>query len=128
MQSEITQKEMDLDQGNVPPPENPKPARALWLVWMLLGILPVPIGLLIGPIKLFNSAQGSNHSLFVRYAVLTAVFSVIGGIGLCGGFTSREIGNRVVGVLGGIILGFAITGINLSAVFFVGCAAGLSGI
>lgn len=120
---------MNLDQGNVPPPENPKPAGALWLVWMFLGIVPIPIGLLIGPIQLFNSAQTSNNSLFVRYAVLTAVLSVIGGIGLCRGLTSRKTGSTsVVVVLGGIILGFAITGVILIVVFFVGCAASLSGI
>jgi hypothetical protein len=48
---------MDLEKGSVPRPQDPKPASDLWLVWMLLGIVPIPIGLLIGPINIFNSIQ-----------------------------------------------------------------------
>lgn len=117
---------MDLNQGDAPQPESPKPESAIGLLWLLLGIVPIPVGLLIGPINIFNSAQGPNKSLFVRYAVATGILSLICGIGLCGGFRSRRMANIVVGVAGGIVLGAAITGLNLLAVFFMGCASAFS--
>ena len=122
----MTHQQMDNYQGNVPQSENPRPSGGVWLIWMFLGIVPIPIGLLIGPINIFNSGQGPNKSLFLHYGIMTAVLSLVSGIGLCGGFRRREMGRIIVGMVGGIILGFAITGINLFAVFFVGCASAFS--
>ena len=117
---------MELDQGNPSQPEKPKPASGLWQLWLLLGIVPVPIGLLIGPINVFNSVQGPNRSLLVRYTVVTAILSLICGIGLCAGFRSRKMENQAVRILAGVLVGFAIAGINLFVVFFVGCASAFS--
>jgi hypothetical protein len=117
---------MDLDQRNVPRPEDSRPVGNLWLVWMLLGIVPIPIGLIIGPINIFDSIQGSNKSLFECYAVVTAILSLICGIGQCGGLRNREMANKVVAIVAGVLVGFALTGINLFVVFFVGCASAFS--
>jgi hypothetical protein len=58
--------------------------------------------------------------------MVTAILSLICGIGLCGGFRSRKMESKVLRIVAGVLVGFAFTGINLFAVFFVGCASAFS--
>lgn len=110
------------NQGSVYPPENPRPAGA-WLLWFLLGLAPLPIGLLIGPIQFFNAIQNSqNKSLLVTYTAITGVFTFASGIGQTGGFKTR----KVTDIAGGIMLGLGLGGLNLLVVFFAGCCSAFS--
>jgi hypothetical protein len=113
---------MNLDQGNVPQPENSQSSGSVRLAWLLLGIVPIPIGLLIGPVNIFNSIQGSNKSSFEGYAVITAILGLASGIGVAGGFRSRKI----VNIVGGIFTGLLMAGFSVFVVFFVGCSVAFS--
>jgi hypothetical protein len=93
-----------------------KPSKG-WLIWLLIGLAPIPIGLLIGPLKIFDSFQ-SGHRLFaVTYIVIAAVCGMLCGIGQADGFKTKKISRVLTGCLAGILIGIFDFGI----VFFAGC-------
>lgn len=109
------------------PPPIHKPPSSGWEVigFLFLAMLPVPIGLLSGPLRLFDIAQGDksvNSSPLVGFIVLTLIFCVTGGIGMCGGFNEGKWKARIAGVA----VGLAMCTVEASIVLLAGCCQGLS--
>jgi hypothetical protein len=92
-----------------------------WLGWIFLGLAPSPIGLLIGPVNIFESYQ-HGKILFVFYVILNLACGCGCGIGQSGGFKSKKAGDIVRGVFAGIVIG----AFNAIIVFFAGCCSELN--
>jgi len=103
--------------------ENPtSQAGEAWL-WFLLGIAPIPVGLLIGSVNLFDSFQsGDRRAAFMSFAILTTLFGLASGIGSSGGFKTR----RFKAIAIGVFFGIWITLFDMLVVVFIGCCSGLS--
>ncbi|NOS70919.1 MAG: hypothetical protein HOP33_13435 [Verrucomicrobia bacterium] len=94
----------------------------IWL-WFLLGIAPIPIGLMIGSDHLFDSFQsGGRRASFMSFAIFTVLLSVTAGIGEAGGFKTKRLKAIAIGVFGGIW----IAGFDLFVVVFAGCCSAFS--
>ena len=95
------------------------------VLFLLLALAPMPIGLLLDPLRLFNVAQGNksiDSSLLVTFNVLTLLCSIIGAIGICGGFKKGKWIARVVGVAIGLVL----WAVEVFSILFIGCCQGFS--
>jgi hypothetical protein len=105
-------------------PKTPPPKRPLWLIWIFVGLAPIPVGLLMGPENIFTSAQNKNNSLWLLYAVIAIVCSVACGIGQAGGFVTKKPSQ----IVGGILAGIFIASFNCFVVFFAGCCSSFKNI
>jgi hypothetical protein len=99
-----------------------KPAGKGWLIWIFIGLAPIPIGLLIGPAKIFNASENQNNPLWLSYVALTGICSLLCGIGQAGGFRSRKASDFLWGSMIGVIIGT----LNFGVVFFAGCCSALT--
>jgi hypothetical protein len=111
---------------NEPPPiENPPPRGGGKICFLLLALLPIPMGLLADPLRLFDIAQGDktvSSSPLIVLNVFTVICCVTGGIGMCGGFKK---GNWM-GLISGLVVGLIFWPVVASVVLFIGCCIGLS--
>ena len=89
--------------------------------WFLLGIAPIPIGLLIGSAELFDSLQSGRRASFISFAIFTILLSVVAGIGEAGGFKTRRFKPIVIGVFGGIW----IATFDVLVVIVIGCSSAI---
>lgn len=105
-------------------PEEPKPKGRGGMLWLLAGLAPIPIGLLIGPAKIFNSLANQDQKLAWFYAGIVFICSVACGIGQSGGFKSKTGGDIFRGVVAGVFIGV----VNFVVVFFAGCCSAIKGI
>jgi hypothetical protein len=83
------------------------------------------MGLLVGPLRLFDVAQGdksADPAPLIVFHIFTLLCCVTGGIGMCGGFKQGKWKARVGGVAVGLILWV----FEVSIVLFIGCCLGLS--
>jgi hypothetical protein len=104
----------------IPKSEIPTPNDRGGMLWLFLGILPIPIGLMIGPTKIFNSFHGGNNGICAVYAGVVVACSLVCGIGQSGGFKSRKAADIGLGIVIGIFIGM----VDFFVVFFVGCCGG----
>jgi hypothetical protein len=111
---------------NEPPPtENPPPRGGGKIYFLLLALLPIPMGLLAGPLRLFDIAQGDksvNSAPLIVFQIFTMICCITGGIGMCGGFKQGKWKARV----GGVAVGLILWAVEASVVLFIGCCIGLS--
>jgi hypothetical protein len=101
---------------NLPPKQSGK------IKFLLIALGPIPVGLLIFTAKAFlksNPGQNGLASELVMMGFFTFICSLIGSIGLCGGF-GQSSGPKAW--LGGIVLGIALFIVDVLIIFFVGCA------
>jgi hypothetical protein len=106
----------------LPPDPNPSPQQSGKLKFLLLALGPIPIGLLIFTSNIFlkaNPGQNGLMSELVMMGIFTFFCSLIGSIGLCGGFDG---GDRPKAWIGGIALGIILFIVEVFLIFFVGCA------
>jgi len=96
------------------------PRKGGYFSWFLLGIAPIPIGLLIKPLPFTGADSYTQPVRLVFFLVLTLGCSMVGGIGQCGGIKERSFRNIALGVFAGIW----IAALNSFVVFFVGCCSG----
>jgi len=89
--------------------------------WFLIGIVPIPIGLLIGSAELFDSLQSGRRASFISFAIFTILLSVAAGIGQAGGFTTKRLKSIAVGVFGGIW----VATFDMLVVVFIGCCSAI---
>lgn len=83
-----------------------------------MGLAPIPIGLLVGPAKIFQSFDQKGH-LHVIYLIVAVLCCSVAGVGQLGGFKTR----RVADILLGVVLGSAFGVVNFIVVFFAGCCS-----
>lgn len=91
----------------------------------MLALAPIPLGLLLDPLQLFNIAIGGETKYpapLIVFQVFTMLCCITGGIGMCGGFQKDKLGARIGGVAIGLVLWLLDAGI----VLFIGCCIGLS--
>lgn len=88
-----------------------------YMGWLLLQIAPIPIGLLIGSIHIFDSIVNGTKGLFVFFVILTLACSVVGAIGQFGGFRKASLGRFAAG----IFTGMWVAAFDITVVFFSGC-------
>lgn len=92
--------------------------------WFLLGITPIPIGLLMGPENIFTTFGTGGKGLLVIFVVLTSILSVAAAIGI-----SCSIRKKVfVKVALGLFLSIGMVAFDLSVIFFIGCCSAISNI
>jgi hypothetical protein len=87
-----------------------------YLGWFLLEIVPIPIGLLIGSMNIFDPSRASKGH-FAFFLSFTLLCTVTGGIGQCGGFKTRHWKH----IISGVLLGIPIAVFDLCVIFFAGC-------
>jgi hypothetical protein len=107
------------------PNENPPPRGGGKIYFLLLALLPIPMGLLANPLRLYDIAQGDktvSSSPLIVFKVFTIICCVTGGIGMCGGFKQ---GNWI-GRISGLVVGLVLWVLDASIVLFIGCCLGLS--
>jgi hypothetical protein len=92
--------------------------------WFLLGITPIPVGLLLGPLGILNSYNHEPRALFKLFTAATITLTVTSGVGLSTGFRKSAMSK----IPFGLILAVCLTAIDLSVIFFAGCCSGLSNI
>jgi hypothetical protein len=100
-------------------PEPPVPERrgSRLILGSLLGLAPIPIGLLIGPQEIFNQLQRTLHGVAVFYFLITAVCGLTCGLIQSGGLENKKLSSIFLGVLTGILIAV----FNIFVVFFTGC-------
>ena len=106
----------------LPSNPNPLPKQNGKFKFLLIALGPIPVGLLVFTFTAFsksNSGQNDLVSELVTVLVFTLICSVIGSIGLCGGF---DEGSRPTAWFGGIALGIVLFVVDALIIFFVGCA------
>ncbi len=100
----------------------PDPRKRNYFLWLLVGLIPIPVGLLMGPTRIFDSATSHEKSLFVFFGLITVIFSVLCGIGLRDAFVTRKLSD----ILAGILAGLGIGAVCVFVVFFAGCCSAFS--
>ena len=105
--------------GDLKPDPDVPPESGGKLKFVLIALSPMPVGLLIaGGLGRSTSPDGIKGAA-VLIAVLTFVGSVVGSIGLNGGFKKEARPKALVyGFFHGVILFF----VELMVIFFAGCA------
>ena len=119
-----TKNALTSDQEPVVPQQSSAPENGGYLGWFLLEIAPIPIGLLIGGMRIFDSAQNGSKALFVAFGVLTLLCSVVGGVGQFGGFKKKSFRHIALGIIAG--LGIAV--FDVFVVLFIGCCSSIGNI
>lgn len=114
----------DNQQPADPQPQNSAPEKNGYLGWFLLEIAPIPLGLLIGSMRVFDSIQNGSKGLFVFFVILTLLCSVVGAFGQFGGFKKRSARNIALGIFAGICIAV----FDVFVVFFVGCCSAIGNI
>jgi hypothetical protein len=115
--------EQDMNQRSSRGLENlPDPKKRNYFLWLLVGLIPIPVGLLIGPTRIFDSAAGHDKSLFLFFALMTVWFSLICGMGLSAAFVTKKLSD----ILAGILAGLGIGAVCVFVVFFAGCCSAFS--
>lgn len=92
-----------------------------YLGWLLLEITPIPIGLLIGSIHIFDSIVNGTKGLFVFFVILTLACSVVGAIGQFGGFKKASLGRFAAGIFAGMW----VAAFDITVIFFTGCSSAI---
>src|ERR1043165_3471353 len=95
----------------------------LWLLWIGIGLAPIPFGLLIGPLNIFNAFQGRVAPLGRFFGIVTVVCAVICGIGQAGGFRTGNASHILVGIIFG---GLFMAVFDLGVILCAGCCSGFS--
>jgi hypothetical protein len=105
-----TKRPIEFMSEELPPAPSSQPGGKLKFLLIALG--PIPIGLLI-----FTSSRGGNvsGSGLMAMAFFTLICSIIGAIGLCGGY---DKGNQTKSLIGGIALGIVIFVVDILITFF----------
>jgi hypothetical protein len=109
---------MTNDQNTEPRNPDTPPIRNRPFLWLVFGLAPIPIGLLLGPANIFHSSE-KRGALFILYFVIGGLCSFICGIGQANGFQSKRAGDITRGLLAGAVLAF----VNLFVVFSAGCCS-----
>lgn len=102
--------------------EDPAPRKGVDFRWFLLGIAPIPVGLIIKPLPFPDFDLYAQPVRLAFFVVLTLACSVVGGIGQCGGFKEKSFRNIALGVFAGI----GIAAFDVFVVFFLGCCSAFS--
>jgi|GEM_PF-5749055 len=103
---------------NPPPPLHPGKIK-----YLLVALIPLPIGFVIGPARLSDFLQnGKPGGLLIAFNVITIICCVAGAIGMYDGYKKGAWQKWIQGVGVGVVLWVVETFI----MSFIGCCAGLS--
>jgi hypothetical protein len=108
----------DGGEGETPEPNTPPSKGKLWILWIFFALVPIPIGLLLGPGKIFESAQ-QEGPLFMIYFVSSMICATTAGIGQLDGFKTRAAKD----IFAGVVAGFLIGAFDFFVIFFAGCCS-----
>lgn len=104
------------------PLEKPPSPNGGKIIFLLLALVPIPIGLLLDPVHIFDAVQGSkSNGSFIAFNIVTLICCGIGGIGMCGGFKKGGWKGR----LGGVVIGLILWAVEGYCIAFIGCCKGL---
>ena len=91
--------------------------------YLLLLIIPIPIGLFINTFRILNGgAKHDDKVSFIIFSILATIICVMAGIGVCGGFEKGKWQARI----GGFALGLLFAVIDIFLSVFIGCCAEMS--
>jgi hypothetical protein len=94
----------------------------LTLGWLLLGLVPIPIGLLAGPLRLFDDASQGRHRSSILFALVTFAITLTAG----NLFSHTPVLKGVKAILVGIFIGIMMGVLDLSVIWFTGCCSAIS--
>ena len=106
------------------PIENPPPPQQHGTIrYLLIALIPLPIGFVIGPTHLMEGLQNQKpDNVLIAFNVMTVICCVIGSIGMFDGYKKGAWLKWIQGIGVGIILWIVETFI----MSFIGCCQGAS--